>query len=237
MTRLQRYAALLISVICLSGCASLQDLNLEDYGLGERPLDEATVVSGLKEALQIGTERTVDTTSQMDGFLGNALIRIVLPSELDDMTSKLRDIGLGSLVDDFEVGMNRAAEHAAGEATDVFWRAITSMSIADAFGILNGHSHAATDYFRSRTSVALAERFRPIVQNSMENVGVYPLYQQMHSRYIQIPLVDKPDLDVIEYVTDHTLSGLFAVLGSEEERIREDPLARTTELLKRVFGH
>ena len=193
-------------------------------------------IAGLKEALRVGTERSVDSTSQTDGFWGNALIRIALPDELDSMTGTLRDVGFGSLVDDFELGMNRAAEAAAGEAVDVFWEAVQQMSIADAFGILDGGPHAATQYFRVRTSEALTNRFRPIVENRMEEVGAYPLYRQLHDRYTQIPLVEKPDLDLIGYVTDRTLSGLFQVLAGEEQRIRNDPIARTTELLRRVFG-
>ncbi len=221
----------------LAGCAAVQDLRLEDIGLGgARPLDESTVTAGLKEALRVGTERSVDSTSQTDGFWGNALIRIALPDELDSMTGTLRDVGFGSLVDDFELGMNRAAEAAAGEAVDVFWEAVQQMSIADAFGILDGGPHAATQYFRVRTSEALTNRFRPIVENRMEEVGAYPLYRQLHDRYTQIPLVEKPDLDLIGYVTDRTLSGLFQVLAGEEQRIRNDPIARTTELLRRVFG-
>jgi len=236
-----RLAAMVLCLfILLPGCAALQDGTLS--GILESldssgALDEQTVIAGLKEALKVGTERTVASTSTEGGYLGNALIRIALPEQLDSAASTLRSAGLGSYVDELETGMNRAAELAAVEAAEVFWSAITSMSVADAFSILNGHDTSATEYFRGRTSLSLEQRFQPIVIGAMNEVGVARLYSQTLDIYNKIPLVEKPQIVNLEdYVTDRALIGLFTVLGQEEQKIRTDPVARTTDLLRRVFG-
>jgi len=231
-------AALLLTGCAESGTFSLGNLEelVELAGLGDAGLDESTVVAGLKEALSIGTQRTVSATSRRDGYLGNGLIRIPLPEELEATTDALRTIGFGARVDELEVAMNRAAERAAGEATPVFVSAIRQMSIQDARGILNGGERAATDFFEKRTTAELTTRFRPIVQDGMEQVGLARLYKDLMARVALLPLVPKPTLDLDGYVTEHALSGLFTVLGQEEARIREDPAARTTELLRTVFG-
>jgi hypothetical protein len=230
---------LLISTL-LSGCASLKDLDMGGIleGPGQGALDEATVVAGLKEALKVGSTRATDRTSRAGGFLENDLIRIPLPDQLDPVASTLRQVGLGSYVDELETAMNRAAEKAAGEAAQVFWNAVTTMTIADAFTILEGHETAATEYFRSRTEGDLRRRFQPIVSASTEEVGLGRLYGDLARRYEAIPLTGKPELvDLDTYVTDRALDGLFTVLAQEEQTIREDPVARTTELLRRVFGN
>lgn len=236
--RLALIAFLLTSF--LPGCTALQDGTLDGI-LGSQGrsgvLDNRTVVAGLKEALKVGTERTVSLTSARDGFLGNALIRIALPSQFESVASTMRNYGFGSYVDELETGMNRAAELAATEATEVFWSAITSMTLADGFAILQGEDTAATEYFRGRTGTELRSRFSPIVRRSMNEVGVARLYDQALENYNRIPLVEKPEMVNLEqYVTDRALTGLFTVLGQEEQKIRQDPIARTTELLKRVFG-
>lgn len=211
-------------------------------GLGKKPpiqeavLDEQTIAAGLKEALRIATERTVESTSKLDGFLGNALIRIVLPEQFETAAKTLRAVGLGDQVDELEVGMNRAAERAAGEATDVFLNAISQMTLKDATGILKGGDNAVTDYFRTHTEDSLRERFKPIVTEKMSEVGLYNIYNGLTEYYNKIPLVTSPALDLDEYVTQHALDGMFTILGQEEKRIRTDPVARTTELLRRVFG-
>jgi hypothetical protein len=194
------------------------------------------VADGLREALRIGTDRATASTSRPDGFYKNALIRIALPEQYEGVASTLRSFGMGSYVEDFERSMNRAAERASGEAIDVFWSAIGRMSIPDAFGILNGGDTAATDYFRRTTTAELTARFHPIVTASMEEVGVYNIYNDLATRYNQLPIQKPEPVDIDEYVTDRTIDGIFIVLEGEEKRIREDPAARTTELLKKVFG-
>lgn len=222
------------------GCATLsEDLAdiLKAESSGEGALDEATVIAGIREALRVGTENTVLSTSRLDGYLGNQLIKIVIPEQLESMASTLRQVGLGSQVDELEVGMNRAAEMAAAEARGVFWDAITGMTVSDAFGILNGGDNAATEYFRGRTQTALRSRFHPIIQEKMDEVGLSRLYTTVADTYNSLPMAGtSPLIDLDEYVTDRALAGLFTVLAQEEQKIRRDPLARTTDLLRRVFG-
>jgi hypothetical protein len=226
---------LLMLLFVVYGCKEFTSKDIGGLLGREEPLDEQTVAAGLKEALRVGTERTVDTTSKLDGFLGNALIRIAMPEQFEDVAGVLRDIGFGQQVDNFETGMNRAAERAAGEAKNVFWNAVTGMTVSDAFGILKGHDTAATDYFREKTSNELRSRFHPIVKSKMSEVGLYQMYNEITDYYNKIPLKTAPALDLDEYITERTLNGLFTILGQEEKKIREDPLARTTDLLKCVF--
>ncbi len=230
----------LAAVLVLSpGCAELDpamiESVLEAVG-GEQPLDEETVARGLREALSIGSGRAVERTSRIDGYLGNELIRVHLPEELDDMARALRRVGFSRQVDDLEVAMNRAAERAAGEARQIFVDAITSMSIADAFGILRGGDTAATDYLHGRTAETLRGRFQPIIAEKMETVDLYRTYGRLAETYNALPFTRKPAVDLEDYLTERALDGLFTTLGEEEKKIRDDPVARTTELLRKVFG-
>ena len=230
---------LLVLISVDSGCAAFQEgmSDIFDTDSGDGELDESVVIDGIREALRVGTQNTVLSTSQLDGYLGNELIRIVLPEQLESMASTLRTAGLGSYVDELEVGMNRAAELAAAEARDIFWKAIREMTVADAFGILNGDDNAATEYFRRQTLDELTGRFHPIIEKKIEEIGLSRLYSQVADTYNSLPLTGTPALvDLDEYVTDQALEGLFTVLAQEEQKIRQDPAARTTELLKRVFG-
>jgi len=202
---------------------------------GAGALDEGTIADGLREALRVGSERAVGNVSKVNGFLANELIRIATPKELEKMTSTLRKIGFGSQVDELETSMNRAAEKASGEATAIFWEAVQGLTIADARAVLGGGRHAATKLLRDRTSSQLSSRIHPIVGEKMRDVGLSRLYGDLAARYNALPLGQKPAIDLEEYVTGKTLDGVFSVLAKEEERIREDPMARTTELLQRVF--
>ena len=236
--RLAIFAAVLTALMIL-GCATVQDFDYKPVldGVTGAELDEATVLAGLKDALTVGTSNTVTRTSAVDGYLGNDLIRIALPDKLQEPASTLRSVGLGSYVDEFEVAMNRAAEQAAGEARDIFWDAVTAMTIQDAFGILNGADTAATDYFRIRTQANLRSKFLPIVTEKTASVKLGSLYAHFSGAYETLPLTSKPDLiDLDAYVTDQALQGLYSELALEEQAIRNDPAARTTELLRRVFG-
>ena len=199
-------------------------------------LNSETVAAGLKEALKVGTDRTVFSTSAVDGYLGDALIRIAMPEEFQKMSKTLRKLGLGRYVDEMEIAMNRAAEQAAAEAREVFWQAITSMTLDDAYNILKSHDTAATDYFRSRTEQSLRQRYLPIVKEKMKKVGLYQSYNRAVESYMAIPFVKRPALNLNSYVTDSALNGLFTILAQEEKKIRTNPAARTTELLKRVFA-
>ncbi len=210
---------------------------LRQAGAGRaRPLDEPTIVAGLKDALEVATGRTVAATSREDGFFGNPRIRIPLPDDFERAASGLRAVGLGRQVDELELTMNRAAERAGRDATPVFVTAIRQMSFADARAILSGGERAATRYFEARTHAELTTRFAPIVEQSMHQVGLLRLYDDVVALADALPLLALPSVDLEGYVTARALDGLFTVLGDEEARIREDPAARTTALLRRVFG-
>ncbi len=206
------------------------------FAFGAAASLDSTDASGLKEALRLASERAVQATSSPNGFLDNAKIRIGLPGSLGKMASGLRAIGMGGQVDELEVTMNHAAEKAAGEATPVFVDAISQMSIQDASGIVTGGDTAATDYFKKTTSATLRERFRPIVDQAMQSVGVTKQYDALVGRYKSIPFSSAPKLDLTGYVTDQALAGLFTVVGEQEQKIRTNPAARTSDLLKQVFG-
>jgi hypothetical protein len=236
MRALPRFLSFILVVALLPGCASVNIADLSDLLNTEAPLNEETVTAGLKEALEIGTGRAVNTLSAEGGFGASDVLRIPIPENLETMASRLRSVGLGDQVDRFEDQMNSAAEQAAGLAIDVFAGAIRDMSIQDAFGILNGPQNAATMYFRDRTEVELTSRFSPVVDDVMQELGVVRVYEDLITRYNAIPLVRPVQFDVQAYVVDRTLDGMFTTLASEEQRIREDPIARTTQLLQRVFG-
>lgn len=223
-----------------TGCSQTGGANWGEIlgGLGTAPggLDETTIVAGLQDALRVGTRNAVQITGRENGFWGNPLIRIPIPDSLRTMATGLRAVGLGPQVDELELSMNRAAERASGEATDVFLGAIASMTFADARGILEGDDTAATEYFRRRTGDELRARFEPIVTEKMNQVGLARLYADLSARYAALPFTTAPALDLSSYVTQEALDGLFATLAEQEREIRRDPAARTTELLRRVFG-
>jgi hypothetical protein len=200
-------------------------------------LSESTTVSALKDALRLATERAVATTSRANGFLDDPEIRIRLPGKLDSVARGLRAVGQGAKVDELEVAMNRAAEKAAGEATPVFVDAISGLGFEDAAGIVKGGDTAATQYFQTQTTDPLRTRFRPIVDQAMQGVGVTKLYGELLAQYqTAVPFASAPKLDLNAYVTDRALAGLFSVVGEEEKKIRTDPSAQATDLLKQVFG-
>jgi hypothetical protein len=232
---LSRAAFLALLGVSVLGCDTLAGGLRGPLGGGAGALDERTIADGLREALRVGSERAVGKVSAVDGFLANELIRIAVPEELDKMTSALRAVGFERQVVQLETSMNRAAELASAEATAVFWDAVQGLTIDDARSVLTGGRHAATNLLRKRTSTQLAARVRPIVGRKMDEVGLSRLYGDLAARYNALPLGQRPAIDLEAYVTDETLDGLFTVLAKEEERIREDPLARTTELLQRVF--
>lgn len=226
----------LVVLVFASSCKTT-DLNrvLDTIG-GNQALSKETVVAGLKQALEVGTKNSVNNTNRPGGFSRNPLIKIAVPEQLDDVATTLRKVGLGSYVDNFEGQMNRAAEKASGEAKEVFIGAISSMSIADAWGILRGGDNAATNYFRNKTQTNLERRFQPIITSNMEKVGFYNDYKQLLGAYEKLPFSDKPNMNIEDYVMRETLDGLFTLVAQEEKKIRDNPVARTTELLQKVFS-
>ena len=199
-------------------------------------LSETRIADGLKEALQIGTANTVTRTGKTDGYFANPLIKILLPEKFQTIEKGLRLAGYGAQVDEVVLSMNRAAEAAAPKAKHIFWDAITGMTFDDAKQILQGNDTAATDFFKHRTSASLYDAFRPVVDNTLNTVGTVEKYNAMTDRVRQLPFVKSQFLDLNDYVTNEALDGLFLILAEEEKRIRENPAARVTDLLKEVFG-
>jgi len=199
-------------------------------------LDQGEIVAGLKEALKVGTANAVQLTSKLNGYYKNPQIRIPLPERVKKVEKVLRTIGLGDQVNAFELSMNRAAEKAAPEAKPLFVKAISQMSFADARQILKGRSDAATLYFKGKTYQPLEERFKPLVHAAMAEVGITHSYQKLDAAIRNLPLGDTMGFNLDQYVTAKALDGLFLVLSQEEAKIRHDPAARVTDLLKKVFG-
>jgi hypothetical protein len=203
---------------------------------GEKGLSEDEIVNGLKQALEVGTSNAVQTVSQTNGYFKNPQIRIPLPENVKKAEKLLRATGFGSQVDKFELSMNRAAERAAPEAKAIFWDAIKQMSFDDARQILDGSDNAATQYFQDKTASRLQKVFKPITHQAMSEVGVTSYYQKIDDKIKTIPFTDQMNFDLDQYVTDKALNGLFVMLAEEEKKIREDPAARVTNLLKKVFA-
>lgn len=203
---------------------------------GGGELSEDKIVQGLKEALEIGTKNAVGNVSQTDGYYGNPIIRILLPESVQKVEGLLRTVGYGSQLDAFELSMNRAAEKAAPEAKEMFWETIRGMSFDDAGKILKGRENEATLYFKEKTWDRLSETFKPIVHETMSTVGVTSQYQELESKVKSLPFGGKLGLDLDKYVSDGALKGLFSMLAEEEKKIRQNPAARVTDLLKDVFG-
>ena len=192
--------------------------------------------AGVREALNVASERAVAAASKPGGFLDNPLIHIKPPKTVRKIGNALRAIGMSQQVDELEVGMNRAAERASKEAKPVFASAIRGITLQDAVGIVRGGDTAATDYFRSATEEKLRVRFKPIVASALSRVGVRNQYNALVERYRALPLAEPTTLDLDEYTTKKTLDGLFKLLADEERKIRRDPAKRTTSLLRKVFG-
>jgi len=218
---------------------SLKDAANKVTGSGTSGLSNDEVIAGLKEALGQGAEQSVLKGSALDGYWKNDRIRIPFPPEAEKMKNTLTGIGMSKQVEEFEVTMNRAAEEAAKEALVVLKDAVTGMSVGDGFAILKGGDNAATNYLTEKTTGALTERFRPIVERATQKVALTSYWTPLASGYNKAGMLTgakavDPDLDA--YVTQKAIDGLFVLIGEEEARIRKDPLARTSDLLKRVFG-
>jgi len=205
-------------------------------GFGGGGVTEAKAGSGLKEALQVGTGAAVAGASAQDGFYKNQAIRILLPEKLKTVERGLRLAGQGAKVDAFELSMNRAAERATPAAKAIFLEALKAMTFQDALGILRGGQTAGTEYFKSKTSARLAVAFRPTVEKAMDETGVVRQYKQLVGGLGPLSFGLDQRLDVTEYVVGKTLDGLFLLVGEEEKKIRANPAAQITPLLREVFG-
>ncbi len=202
---------------------------------GNADLSAGTIASGLKEALEIGTQRGAEKLSSVDGFFKDAAIKILMPEQAQKAEQKLRSIGLGSQVDKAILSMNRAAEDASKSAAPIFVNAIKQMSIQDAAGILRGGDFAATEYLKVKTTSNLTEAFRPVIEQSLTAVDATKYWNTVFTTYNKFS-TDKVNTDLAAYVTEKALAGIFHEVALEEQKIRQNPAAQTTELLKKVFG-
>ena len=200
-------------------------------------LTEKDAADGIKEALVNGTGESVKQVSVLNGYWGNPEIKIPFPAEAKEMESKLRTIGMGKKVDEFNESMNRAAEKAASEAKSIFLTAIKEMTVRDAVNIVKGTDNAATMYLKNNTSPQLIDKFQPIIKTSLDNVNATRYWSDLITIYNKIPMVKKMNPDLPQYVTQKAIDGLFIMIAKEELKIRKDPVARTSELLKKVFGN
>ncbi|MFT3749378.1 MAG: DUF4197 domain-containing protein [Agriterribacter sp.] len=234
MKQLAKFLLPVYILLFFTGCETAQQV-LGSMNTGSGALSSTEIASGLKEALSIGTQNSTSRLSAVDGFFSNAAIKILLPEEAGKVESTLRNIGLGSLVDKAILSINRAAEEASKEATPIFVNAIKEMTITDALGILKGGDYAATDYFKNKTTAPLTAAFKPVIEKALAKTNATRYWSDVFSAYNKF--TTKPvNPDLSGYVTEKSLSGIFYEVSLEEQKIRKDPAARVTELLKKVFG-
>lgn len=234
------------SVLVLSACASAQEKRRGGLGglfdranevLKSGTLSQDDIANGLKEALTVGIRNGASQASARDGYWGNALIKIGVPPEVQRVEATLRRVGLGKEVDRFLLAMNRGAEDAARQAVPIFVSAIRQMTIQDAVGILRGEKDAATQYLKRTSSPALIGAFTPVIDSSLAKTNATRYYTDLATAYNRLPLVQqKLNTDLTAYATQKAIDGLFVLVAQEELKIRENPQARVTDLLRRVFG-
>lgn len=201
------------------------------------PLTESEIAAGLKEALKVGSTNASNKLSALDGFNKNTLIRIPFPKDAQIVADKLRKMGLGSKVDEFELTLNRAAEQASKDAANIFINAITSMTITDATNILKGSNNAATQYLLSKTSTQLKTAFKPHIEKALNSTMATSKWKEITTIYNKTPMVKPVNTDLVGYTNDKAITGLFVVVEQEETKIRQDPSARVNDILKKVFGN
>jgi hypothetical protein len=198
-------------------------------------LSNDEIISGLKDALRVGTDSSAKRLSKMNGFFGDAAIKVLMPEEAKKVENTLRSFGMGSVVDKAILSMNRAAEDAASGVGNIFWNAIKGMSITDGLKILRGGDFAATDYLKSITTKELTEKFRPVIEASLVKVDATKYWKDMFTTYNRFSS-KQVNTDLTAYVTERALSGLFLKISLEEQKIRKNPAAQVTDILKKVFG-
>ena len=199
-------------------------------------VSELDASKGLKEALAKGTQKAVAALGQSDGYFGNEAVKILLPQSLQKLEGPLRLAGQGKLLDDLVLAMNRSAEKAVPQAANILGDAVKSMSVQDAKGILSGPEDSATQYFRKSSGTKIGEMMQPIITKAMDSVGVAKAYNKLTANPLAASLAQSYGLDLNSYVNGKAQDGLFTLIAKEEKDIRENPVARTTDILKKVFG-
>jgi len=235
---MKKIIQLLSCVILLSGCESTQQIikAIEPYATGPNgQLTSTEIAAGLKQALEVGAQNSGNQLSALDGFFKNAAIKILLPPEAQKVEKTLRDLGMSNLVDKAILSVNRAAEDAAKSAAPIFIDAIKAMTIQDAVGILKGGDFAATNYLKDKTTSSLSSAFKPVIDNSLSKVGATKYWGDVFNTYNKFA-TNKINPDLSAFVTGKAIDGIFYQVSLEEQKIRKDPVARVTDLLKKVFG-
>jgi hypothetical protein len=231
---MKRIAVLALASLPLFNSCELTDIITQ---LPTDTLTEAEAAQGLKDALSQGVTKGADLVSKLDGYFGNPSIKIPWPQDAVKIMNTLRDLGLNKLVDDVVLTINRAAEDAALKAKPIFITAIKELTIADAMDILFGADNAATEYLKRTTTNPLRAEFKPVIKTSLDKVNATKYWDDAVTTYNKIPLVTKMNPDLAEYVTGKAIDGLFFMVAKEEKKVREDPLLRATEMMKKVFGY
>lgn len=241
LTKLNAMKKYLVLALLLSSLFSKAQININNVintvnsSLGHG-LSNADIVKGLKEALNVGSKNATTSASKMDGFYKNSLIKIPFPSDAKDMRSTLLKMGMKRQVEDFEKQMNRAAEDAAKKAAPIFMSAITSMTINDGLTILQGKNDEATQYLKKSTNAQLSKEFRPIIAASLKKVQITKYWNPLFTTYNKVPFVKRVNPNLDDFVTQKAIEGLFKLVAQEETKIRKDPAARISDILKKVFG-
>lgn len=212
-------------------------INAVNSTVNSGSLSNADIVKGLKEALNVGTNNSVESASKLDGFYKNTKIKIPFPAEAKAMETKLRALGMGTECDKFVETLNRGAEEATKSAASIFLDAITNLTISDGLTILKGADNAATEYLKTNTTSKLKIAFLPIVKAALTKVEVTKYWTPLTTAYNKIPMVTKVNPDLDAYVTEKGINGLFKLIAEEEYKIRKDPSARISDILKKVFGN
>ena len=223
----------ILTLFILFSCAELQQVVEQ---LPQTSVSEADIAAGLKEALDQGIDKQVSKLTMTDGFFKNELVKIKLPEELQKVDKGLRDIGLGSLADEGLKVLNRAAEDAVSEATPIFVKAVKDITFNDAKNILLGNDNAATQYLIQKTKTELYNKFHPVINNSFAKVGAEKIWTNLINKYNAIPFTSEVNPDLSDYVTNEALDGVYTMIAIEENNIRQNFSARTSDLLKKVFA-
>lgn len=216
-------------------CAELQEV-VNQLPEGTMEISNAEIASGLREALNFGIDKQVSKLTLENGYYNNALVKILLPEELQKVEKALRDIGLGSLADEGIKALNRAAEDAVGTATPIFVNAVKDITFNDAKSILLGSDDAATLYLAGKTESPLYNEFHPIINNSFKKVGADQIWSNLINKYNAIPFTTNVNPDLTDYVTKEALKGVYEMIAVEEKDIRTKLSSRTTNLLRQVFA-
>jgi hypothetical protein len=225
----------LFILVCLSACSANFPQIAQTASDALTHNNQAQMVRAIKDTLELGSTRASDLLARAGGYSQHPTYRITLPENVQPVTSRLRQFGLGGQLDRIEMLMNQGAEQAAVEAKAVFITAVRNMTVTDALGIVRGHDTAATEYFLEHTELALRQRYQPIIEQNLQQIGFYQQYQTFLSAYQQLPISNKPDLDLEQHVLNQSLNALFSQVAKEEKLIREDPVGRGSSLIGSVF--